>query len=94
MTVSDLVAFLRARVDEDAVAATMREAHKLDCEQVPNPAGYTYPCDCGVPERMLREVEAKRKILDGFDPIEHPVGPLLALAAVYCDHPDYDPAWT
>jgi hypothetical protein len=57
------------------------------------------------PARVLREVEAKRAILD-----EHAQIPgdgvnftfaeqnraediLLALAAVYSDHPDYDSAW-
>jgi hypothetical protein len=47
------------------------------------------------PARVLREVEAKRKIL--AQQPEHDRGRrndvLRALAAVYEDHEDYDPAW-
>jgi hypothetical protein len=50
------------------------------------------------PARVLREVEAKRAILGWADSPALPgyergyvIG---ALAAVYRDHPDYDPAWT
>lgn len=60
------------------------------------------------PARVLREVEAKRKLLaeigsitmtrlDGeADPgeLERPAGRMLrAIAAPYADHPDFDPAW-
>jgi hypothetical protein len=70
------------------------------------------------PARVLREVEARRKILndyecqsgfslpegvhDGRDPDERECDQVLKdaleiivadLAAVYSDHPDYDPAW-
>jgi Family of unknown function (DUF6221) len=68
------------------------------------------------PVRVLREVDAKRKILalhhietesyldgDGIerpghhcwecDQREWPCPTLRALAAVWSDHPDYDPAW-
>lgn len=61
------VIFLRERFDEDAVLATMREIHKRDCDNIPQAGSeYTYPCDCGVPERMQREVTAKRAILDHY----------------------------
>ncbi len=107
---SDLAGFLAARLDEAAVRATMREVHASSCESVPSEGYYTFPCDCGVPERMGREVDAKRKILARYEEIfaerkKHPedlavAGALLALhgvvcalAAVDCDHPDYDPAW-
>ena len=57
------------------------------------------------PERALREVEAKRSIIteiesrNDFDPemwgmSRLPARALLALAAVYADHPDYQPDWT
>jgi hypothetical protein len=63
------------------------------------------------PARVLREVEAKRKILDRWaksaaDPrdirlVAHAdlegnlalLWVVRQLAAVYSDHPDYDPAW-
>jgi uncharacterized protein DUF6221 len=59
--------FLAVRLEEDAVSAAMREVHAAGCEFVPR-AGtdYTYPCKCGVPERMMREVVAKREILAAY----------------------------
>ncbi|MFF7184701.1 DUF6221 family protein [Streptomyces sp. NPDC008222] len=66
---SDLVVFLRARLDEEA--ARQRDIwerwHHKDCEAVPdvlNPGRETGFCDCGVPERVLRDIEAKLRILD------------------------------
>jgi Family of unknown function (DUF6221) len=55
--------------------------------------------------RMLREVEAKRRILDihrfgrGNDywyncDVTFPCATLRALAAVYSGHSDYDPEWS
>ncbi len=38
------------------------------------------------PARVLRECEAKRRIVEGHKT-------LRALASVYSDHPDYDEAW-
>ena len=49
------------------------------------------------PARVLREVEAKRRIVDsarmevGISAAEDWLLPLLASA--YAEHPDYDPAW-
>lgn len=66
---SDLLSFLRERLDEDK-----RRAHKMghfNPEQPsrwPCPAAVgTGPCDCGQADRRaraLREVEAKRRIID------------------------------
>lgn len=56
--------FLLARIAEDEVRATMREWHTIDCETIPNDAGYSYPCDCGVPERMAAECSSKRAIIE------------------------------
>ena len=39
-----LTEFLRARFDEDTVAATLRHWHDEECDSRPEPAGYTYPC--------------------------------------------------
>jgi hypothetical protein len=59
--------------------------------------------------RVLSEVEAKRKILADHEPVRHegrmmcatclggytfwPCPTLLTLAAVWRDHPDYNPSW-
>lgn len=55
--------FLEARITEDEVAATLRECHREDCGWIPNEAGYSYPCGCGVPERMAAECAAKREVV-------------------------------
>jgi Family of unknown function (DUF6221) len=85
---ADLVAFLHARLNED-------ETWGMDPE-----CGYYQD-----PDRVLREVEAKRAILAEHD-VRHdpcdahnaslesiPCPTLELLAAVYRDHPDYDPTW-
>lgn len=61
-----LAEFLLARLEEDQVKrAVMREWHAEGCDHLPDPSSeYTYPCNCGVPERMAREVEAKRRIVE------------------------------
>ncbi|HEY6274914.1 MAG TPA: DUF6221 family protein [Streptosporangiaceae bacterium] len=134
---SDLVAFLRARLDEEEAAA--RQAHtlfirfeekpgdwtRLMCDPIMGPFGGQSPTRDIVtglyvgkmsdPARVLREVEAKRAILDLIPTVigdewrldgEFRIRPrdegdepftgtliLRVLAAVYRDHPDYDPAW-
>ena len=48
------------------------------------------------PARVLREVEAKRRIVSRYaeNPAEPwPLFPLLEMAAVYVDHPDYREEW-
>jgi hypothetical protein len=109
--VDDLTEFLLARVEEDYVKrVTMREWHAEDCDQIPSPCSeYTYPCDCGVPERMALECEAKRRIVDRCAALvdeldDFPNGlvspravlartTLALLALPYADHPDFDEAW-
>lgn len=133
-----LVEFLLARIEEDQINATMRTWHADGCDSLPDPAGYTYPCDCGVPERMTAECSAKRRIIEfheswpvlvemapeftqpddnddisgmtlrmsrqiawlttkeyiakfGTEPPTTPI--LIALAAPYASHPDFDPSW-
>lgn len=111
-----IVEFLRARLDEDEAAA--REAiaiRKRDYAHQPwvNDPDYTFKAwddyPSGVimagPERVLREVEAKRRIVDDYrvptlDDCQTdwdtppPLWTLHALASVYADHPDYDPEWS
>lgn len=106
---SDLVAFLRARLDEDEAAA--------------KDVRYVWPTAFDVtlnPARVLREAEAKRAILDehspaypvtfpepsgqpacgvchtggwDWDPERWPCPTVRALAAVYSGHPDYRAEW-
>jgi hypothetical protein len=48
------------------------------------------------PARALREIEARRRIIAEYEenPDEPwPLFPLLEMAAVYDDHPDYKPEW-
>lgn len=121
----DIVEFLRARLDEDeelardahyvgqvwvpeeeAVVAADRDLDPLlflDRKRDAQHAAHWSP------ERVLREVEAKRRIVGehGGTPPYHvdpcdahdatfatvPCETVLALASVYADHPDYDPDW-
>ncbi|WP_432008710.1 DUF6221 family protein [Streptomyces bacillaris] len=72
-----LVAFLKARYDEDREGAL--RWHDLECDFHRQSQGGILPaiatammlddvpgavCDCGGPARTLREVEAKRQLLD------------------------------
>lgn len=61
---SDIVAFLEARIEEDQINATMRTVHAEGCDWLPDESGYTYPCDCGVPERLLAECASRRAIIE------------------------------
>lgn len=83
-TTDALVAFLRARIDEDEDAA--QDGHSP-----------------GTPARVLREVAAKRRIVDMAVKVmlTHPrsgegaivFDNLIALAKVYADHPSFPPEW-
>ena len=88
----DLTGFLTARLNEDDAEA-LKLHDRLDGN---------VPLQHAFAARVLREVEAKRKILaayrdaDGQGGGMHWLGLRLAashLAAVYDLHPDYDPAW-
>ena len=75
----DLMTFLRNRLDEDEAILSVRAS------------------------RAAREVEAKRRIVDRVEDCPHPPrvggwcadcdGFLRLLAAIYSNHPDYDPGW-
>ncbi|MEV5608667.1 DUF6221 family protein [Streptomyces sp. NPDC052225] len=81
----DIHAYLAG--DADSVKATMAMFHDA-------PGAV---CDCEVPARMLREVDAKRRIVarysDGTEAAERlrPVVRLLALP--YADRPGYQEGW-
>jgi len=103
--VTTLADFLAARLDEkESAADDFHDA--LRCASLDRDGGFELRrCDCGHPARELREVEAGRKILGRYceDPPRN-LGEhlqwsqersglhvaLLALAAVWNDHPDYD----
>ena len=66
---ADLVQWLRAQLDADAaeIADPYAEKawHTRDCAIHPDAWGNEgSSCDCGVPARVLREVEAKRRIVE------------------------------
>jgi hypothetical protein len=63
---NELIDFLIICIERDKVYATMRTVHGQGCDSLPTESGYTYPCDCGVPERMMREIRAKERILSMY----------------------------
>jgi hypothetical protein len=109
MTLTD---FLLARIAEDEAGSRddfgAQAAHRNDCGIHPQGLEET-ACDCDMPQRMLAECEAKRRIVEGYllrceqgqDPRGevfgyHATGMLIAvklLAAVHADHPDYQEEW-
>jgi hypothetical protein len=134
---SELVEFLRARLDEDeavaraAVGLDWHAQGNVELRTIPHDSpGSVEPCwyqiarggfDEGPhvglvdyyrwdrretfrhiarhdPARVLREVEAKRRVLwlyEGGDAYEHSVmeTAVKALAAIYADHPDHRDEW-
>jgi hypothetical protein len=98
MVSDDLVMFLRARLAEDEAEA--RETSDADAEFWSDVKGDGAYFDRFAPARVLREVEAKRAILDDCERDladdacdESARWRVRVLAAVYRDHPGYDPAW-
>jgi hypothetical protein len=98
----DLVKFLRARFDEREQNAAC--IHDTGCMEV----RWDGLCDCGEPERVRREVEAKRRIMALHDRKHHqcvaedgptqwhakdPCATLRLLVLPEADHPDYRQEW-
>lgn len=78
----DLAAFLRARLDEDEHGAQFVKERESGVEvPVTNWLGSPFA------DRVLREVEAKRRILQKHERCSCPE--VRWLAAIYSDHPDY-----
>ncbi|MFE1949991.1 DUF6221 family protein [Streptomyces sp. NPDC059524] len=107
----DLVQWLRAQLDEDErVNQSLEDWHAMGCESIPV-AGYNgpFPCDCGVPGRIEREIDAKRQMLGYLFPAleqtdqliegewnghDDLAGKLLSLLALpYADRPGYRDDW-
>jgi hypothetical protein len=97
----DLVAFLRARIDDAAVEAP--NIHAGYCGSL-NPYGAAGDCDCGRPARELAEVEAKRKLIElAYRQWDHATNfdyygiddddTYRLLALPYADHADYREEW-
>jgi uncharacterized protein DUF6221 len=94
-----LVEFLRERLDEDEQAA-----RDVRPDQDYSDSAHQ---DRWSPARVLREVEAKRRIIGeyeryvaerrramgGWDTYSEQSPIITALAAVYADHPEYDESW-
>lgn len=72
----DLVEFVRDRLNEDEQGDAV--PHYRDCQMMTSPPlGFpfdTFSCNCDGPARLLREEEAKRRIVDlhGKEPHECP----------------------
>lgn len=91
---------MKARLSEDEAAAEPLEHSWITAADAAT-AAFSHRFD---PARMLREVEAKRAILDEHtnwtccgDFNGQPQDALRTvvrhLATAYSDHPDYDPVW-
>jgi hypothetical protein len=102
MNGDELLAFLAARLDEDAVAATRSQSlrDKLNDPRrridpaIRNGAEYIWREAAVDPERMLREVDAKRAILDRHRNCDEcPCDDVRDVASVYRGHPDFDSGW-
>ena len=116
-----LAGFLAARLDEDEAAAkaqAQRGTVVMYTDGEPTQAEAEYFATIS-PARVLREVEAKRRILsehtmepglfppscsrcyetntaaypEEWEPLLWPCPTVRDLAAVYSDHPGYDPDW-
>lgn len=86
----ELVAFLRARLDEDEQRQKDRLEgwHARDCESLPDGDHVTYACDCGVPPRILAESDAKRQIVDEYATTCRLRDEAAARIKAAGDHPD------
>jgi hypothetical protein len=88
-----LIGFLSARLDEDEANARAAQSLWPDTHFTISPGSLVLVefHRRHVPARVLREVEAKRRMLEDLDLTYPDVEQLLA--AVYSDHPDYRPEW-
>ncbi|MCX4974228.1 DUF6221 family protein [Streptomyces sp. NBC_00620] len=72
----ELTAWLYEQLDVDAAEIAVEYGdktwHARNCDALPDilyPDRETYPCDCGVPARLLREIEAKRGALAHYEQV-------------------------
>lgn len=97
-----IVDFLRARLDEDERAAVAaRDSVPWTVKGKDTPVGEHLGRH--LPDRVLREVAAKRAILDQYQEVMADQFPgrdrgamvrvVDQMLSVYSDHEDYDPGW-
>jgi hypothetical protein len=112
--VSEIVDFLRARLAEETAQQQdiWEQWHHKDCEAVPQvlyPGRETGTCDCGVPARVLADIEADRALIRDYVESEAALGvapdmwdvgrveglrvALRTRAARYAKHEDYLEEW-
>ncbi|WP_203828748.1 DUF6221 family protein [Actinoplanes palleronii] len=104
----DLIAFVRARLDEDErkIAAMEREERRVQTAPIfqSHPPNWLAGVDIFVSSKRWRaEVEAKRRILQLHDATEDPtisadawvvMGKAIKMLALpYASHPDYREKW-
>lgn len=94
----DLIAFLRARLDEDEERARAVESHDRRWDYLP-PKADSYVRRFN-PDRVLAEVDAKRQIIDLWDPnvlagsyFDALAQVLRLLALPDAGHPEYRDEW-
>lgn len=94
VSLSPLADFLLARIAEDENDAW--NFHGIMCGFADD-----YPCNCGRPDRVLAEVEAKKRLVEQFDQDPWCLDggwvytdyALRELATAYASHPDYRESW-
>jgi hypothetical protein len=64
--VSEIADFLRAMLEQDKARqeSSLDQWHNRDCASIPEEGQYTFTCDCGVPQRVLADIEAKLALVD------------------------------
>lgn len=100
----DLITWLKAQLE--ICVAEADEVHNRDCDSTSDCCYLPGPCDCGIPARVLREVQAKRRRITlhedvhdcpGIDWGSHEAGdpcPTLRLEALpFDDRPGYRSEW-
>jgi hypothetical protein len=107
--VTDLVTFLRERLDEEERLATAASRAGIGVDIGPDGHAVSSHPDAQdhiatwCPVRVLAEVDAKRRIVEGLAEADPHSGyitgtfaaedVLCLLALPHAEHPDYDPAW-
>jgi len=100
----DVVAFLRARLDEDEALLSVPMAKRMIGRKIVEVPITRLPAYMERDrDRWRREVEAKRAILNTYadwtgkyaDPCRPVIDDVIGLlAAIYSDHLDYNPEWS
>jgi hypothetical protein len=91
---ADLVAFLNARLNDDEAEAashagppSLRARQRREVEAKRKIIGEVVPAIFDLDYKLIEETALDRDV-EAHLPLLH------ILAAIYRDHPDYDPSWT